>query len=796
MRYDYKKTTGGAFSPEAFKSPDVDFYPAYSWSWGSPLDKEKLKELLDEYCNNGIKRMYVLPMPKEFRPWTKNNLQPDYLTPEYFEMYKFAYEYAESLGMKLWIYDEGGWPSGGACGQLIKKKPHLAYKTLAKRDVRSPYKRGEGAVAAFCDGVRIDEGFSSDKTIEEYYFKVIDEHYPNICDKETTEAFIELTHEGYKKYIGNMFGRGVDAAFTDEPVCDIFAWGDGFEEKFFERYGYSVLDVIPTVLRKEDEDFTPEEEKVRCDYFDLLAEEFCNNFFITLRDWCRENNLISAGHLNTDDVSWDPRQRFYHRMRHLRAFDMPGIDVIWRQIFPNKKNHFFPRFASSAANQIGSLNALSESYAIYGAGITFDVMRYVLLYQMARGINVINIMQSSYGYEGVQRRNGRPGFDKYHPTWQHLKYFNRFSARMSYLMTLGISGTDTAVYFPQEEIWCGGEKLKSAVEAFDEAVYKLEALRCPTDIIDGDFLETAYVENGAICTGNAKYRRIVIPEGIEIENRYRDIIDRFKKDGGEVVYADELGEDIAEVGITSDKISLYKRISDGDVLYLMQNEDAESVTFSVEFADSRNVYELDCETGDIYEAECENITWCSGEGRVYLLTDKTYSAKQREKFTKSITLSDFEVKRLWQFKITDGNFEKRELDDEFAKASTGDFKSLFGEDFSGVATFKVEFELDEIPEVVEIDLGAVKYSCDVELNGQKIADMCFSPFKCTAYGECIKKHNVMLITVANTPANEFVTTSAFENLTPEEIGPYHERAIAFEKESVGGGLSSQIVIKY
>ena len=88
MKYDYKKTMGGAFSPEGFKSPAVDFYPAYSWSWGSPLDREEIKEKLHEYYNNGVKRMYVLPMPREFRPWTKNNLQPGYLTHEYFEIYK------------------------------------------------------------------------------------------------------------------------------------------------------------------------------------------------------------------------------------------------------------------------------------------------------------------------------------------------------------------------------------------------------------------------------------------------------------------------------------------------------------------------------------------------------------------------------------------------------------------------------------------------------------------------------------------------------------------------------------
>ena len=37
--------------------------------------------------------------------------------------------------MKLWLYDEGGWPSGGNCGRIVREHPEWARQTLVKRDV-------------------------------------------------------------------------------------------------------------------------------------------------------------------------------------------------------------------------------------------------------------------------------------------------------------------------------------------------------------------------------------------------------------------------------------------------------------------------------------------------------------------------------------------------------------------------------------------------------------------------------------------------------------------------------------
>ena len=51
----------------------------------------------------------IMPMPRDFRPdSTGNHLDVDYVSDEYFLRYRFAMDEVKRLGMKNWLYDEGG----------------------------------------------------------------------------------------------------------------------------------------------------------------------------------------------------------------------------------------------------------------------------------------------------------------------------------------------------------------------------------------------------------------------------------------------------------------------------------------------------------------------------------------------------------------------------------------------------------------------------------------------------------------------------------------------------------------
>ena len=109
--------TIGGFDREAFRNPPAEVSPAFFWMWNAKLDRDRLFADLDAMRAKGVRSVCVHPFPKEFRPGRfPTEMEPGYLTDEYLRIYAEVVRYAAAKGMNLWLYDEGGWPSGGACG--------------------------------------------------------------------------------------------------------------------------------------------------------------------------------------------------------------------------------------------------------------------------------------------------------------------------------------------------------------------------------------------------------------------------------------------------------------------------------------------------------------------------------------------------------------------------------------------------------------------------------------------------------------------------------------------------------
>ena len=115
-----------------FKEIPVKYYPAYTWLWNTEITREGIKERIDEMYECGIRAFYIIGEPENFRPHIRRtHLSPEYLSDEYLDLVYYAYEVAEEKGMYTWLYNEGGFPSGMACGKIRELRPHLAIKLIA-----------------------------------------------------------------------------------------------------------------------------------------------------------------------------------------------------------------------------------------------------------------------------------------------------------------------------------------------------------------------------------------------------------------------------------------------------------------------------------------------------------------------------------------------------------------------------------------------------------------------------------------------------------------------------------------
>ena len=109
----------GGFSRENFRTPPNIHSPAYFWMWNGKLEPARLNAQVDDMFAHGMRSICIHPFPKAFRPGRfDSEMSPDYLTEDYFRVFSNVVDHAAALGMNVWLYDEGGWPSGGACGQI------------------------------------------------------------------------------------------------------------------------------------------------------------------------------------------------------------------------------------------------------------------------------------------------------------------------------------------------------------------------------------------------------------------------------------------------------------------------------------------------------------------------------------------------------------------------------------------------------------------------------------------------------------------------------------------------------
>jgi len=102
-------------------------YGAIHWAiWGGPLTQERITSEFDALTKEG---MYVV----NFGP--ARGMSPKYLSPEHLALTKFAVGEAKKRGMKVWLADEGSYPSGFAGGKISEEYPQLAMQGIVT-DVR------------------------------------------------------------------------------------------------------------------------------------------------------------------------------------------------------------------------------------------------------------------------------------------------------------------------------------------------------------------------------------------------------------------------------------------------------------------------------------------------------------------------------------------------------------------------------------------------------------------------------------------------------------------------------------
>ncbi len=814
---DRRGSANRNFSAEDFFSPSLSFAPVYAWAWDAPVSEEETERQIEEMASLGVKRFYVLPLPRSFRPVAHPTLlSPDYLSDGFFSAYRFAIEKAKEKGMEVWLYNEGGWPSGGACGAVVKENPALVRERLNVRervlDEGEAYASSADAVAAFEGKRRVSEGerFSQKTILKEYYIEKINSggdsaNIPDLTKKESAEVFLRLTHEAYKKAVGDFFGKTITAVFTDEPTAPRpFPYRAEIERLYFERYGADIKEHLPALFDPE----TDEDRAIRIRFFSLCAELFSENYLQTERDWCEANGLLYLGHFDKEDeADGSLTGGSFDLLRALGKLDVPGVDAIRRQIFPPREgqiskgaNGFFPRLASSAAAQKGGRRALTESFAVYGNGLTFEEMRYVLAFQAMRGINLFNLMMLSYGRTGFLRTGELPHFSETHACYRDLSAFNAFAERLSYLFSVGERVVPVALYLPLRDVCADA---LSDEESYFSVGKRLEEKHISFDLIGEDGILSAAIEGGALALGRARYSAVVIPPCNFLSEEAKTALEAFVRAGGKVVCVDKRNARAiagatfdpafsslsAALTIEGEGFSLAQsKTTDGDLFFIM-NESAEAKTCALRM-NGKRYYRIDPFAGKIFAPQTGDLTLTlrSGELSALYVTEADLTAEAPFVPREEMLVSDWAFRKTERFVIGEDAFEKQTFKEDFRPVSLGDWRETVGDGFSGSGEYKAEFNLSSIPERAVLDLGRADYTCEPFLNGVSLGVLIAPPYRIEIPKNLLKEKNELVVRVTNSVANEFEHTKQFDKYPKNTLTRYIDEEREFHRSSFSGGL--------
>ena len=740
------------FDINNFTSPDVSYSPVYIWVWNDVCTREIIDEQLAEMQRLGIRAFYILPEPKDFRPDSMpTNLSPDYLSDEFFKLCAYAIDKGTFLGMNCWIYDEGGWPSGGACGKVVKDRPE--------------YSSGG--------------------------------NYPDLLNKNATEYFIETTHQKYAAATRNF-----SAVFTDEPKAPSNPFNKDLADKYEKVCGESILPYLPLIEDKE----MPTDENVHIlhRWYDLCSRMFCENYLLPCKKWANENGFDFTGHLDKDhspDGCMNGGGNF-NLMRALRCFDIPGIDVIWRQIYPESKvnikddmnayNGFYPRYASSASAQNGTKYAMSEIFGVAGPGLTYDMMRYTVGFQAVRGINIFNPFNFPLGRKGQLLAQELPVFTESQPYYRYLDKFNRYTERLSYISSLGERIYETALYYPVSDFQGRLNAEKVAAE-FDSLGRKLEDMTVDFDIVDDDIIQTAQMtDSGCLHIGRAKYKHIIIPENAFVPEATQKALNEFIAYGGKV--SCDISECKPVIKIGGKGLRAMHRKADNADIFIFFNESGKNSDYCVHLPSSKG-YLLELMSGKPQSLQAENgvlnLKLATGETAVILLTNENYDSDNIKEFKCKFDITGEFLFRKETELICNGNrLDSVNHSDKAIPIKLGDWSCLIGNDYSGSCIYETTFTLPEekVGKEGKISLGDVRFAASVYLNGQHLGTSLMTPYSLKIPAGLLCKENTLKIVVTNTSANWYLHTNYFDKWSIKELSPYFEAELDYAKDSVSGGL--------
>ena len=785
--------------------PESLVAPALFWFWNDTPDADGIRRQLDAFSSKGIRAVYIHPMPADFRRHDfHEGMDVPYLSDRFFELVALACAEIKSRNMTLWLYDEGGWPSGVAGGAVVAENPDFGLWALERSD-----------------GLTRPVQFLPEL------------NYPDLMNRAATLCFIRTTHEKYRQFIGDEFGRTVPGIFTDEPRLTgrlgtrRIPWSPKLPDAFRADHGMELEDVLDHLFESD----LPEDVVFphRRRYLETVSRLVAESYFQPIREWCERNGLLFEGHHSGEDDFARHGTYFGHFLRQAGHYHIPGVDAIWRQIFPGVAKGNYVGLAASSAWLRGGRVALSESFAVYGAGLTLDQMRWIAGYQIVRGVNKIGIMATLYSAGGARRISTCSDISPKNPIWadvdlliEHLHQAASFSLRGSLPPVVGLFYRTELLGSAQAE-----DEFTAGHEALCERIHdQLTSLM----FVGLDELRNGRLHGGRLDLGHVQIAALVVNTASPLSEDEWAAMERAARGGLRIVWAGDpkgweafrgrlgpaSGHGVEWAGDPTalDLSSLSPLVTEGRVrgvrvltydeggrvggfLFFNQSDAPVELAFRVRaLPDGFGLTELPIEDDSsllLHPLQRRNGGYAlhlhPGQMRALVAgKDAAGGPEEQWELTQRVAVNGtWEVTEVEEFGIED-DIEVRPVQRRALAGGLGDY-SAQRPDFVGSLSYRAWLNLPPAPASrVLLDLGTVCYSAGVTVNGQDCGRRAWAPFLFDVTAALQNGRNRLEIRVTTTLANQWARPDVRERDFRLWRNNYLDKTESFINESCHAGL--------
>ncbi len=484
---------------------------------------------------------------------------------------------AHKQGVRIWLYDEYGYPSGSAGNLTVKDHPEYAAvrSVQVKLSGNGPETRTANLPQGFIkidsallktgstytpftptveNGVISVTGTEGAWTayvycVEQYcYGFEWNSSYPNILNRDAVARFIEVTFDTYEGAIEN-FDEVVEAIFDDEAqllathhimpnglICPVLPYDYDIFETFEAKYGYDARPLLPLIYSGD----SPEAMRVRAHFYSHVGDLVSENFFGQIQDWCEEHGTQLSGHLLLEE------QMFYHvpvygdYIQSSMNMGYSGFDVLNVRPKPYlEQMSTGGKYASSPAWLSGKERVMIEiAPAADPDEFATNHLDYALGAMTFAYFDGGNQITSYYGQSHSDKETG--------------KIFNEYVGRMGSLTVGAQNTTQIAIYYAIDTAAASYEAPTSQnLYSASDWAKKNDTLvgRLATGLrrvgLDYVFLDDASMQGGTVSAGGLQvgsftFTTVIVPNATVMDIKSMRVLDALIEQGVNVIFVESM----------------------------------------------------------------------------------------------------------------------------------------------------------------------------------------------------------------------------------------------------------------